>query len=195
MYKKLYNHIKETYPPITDGDFSMIIKSTSLKEYKKKCILWKEGEYVKLGGYVVKGCFRYYITNEDGHEYTTQFAMDDWWVGDMNSMLHNVPSKQNLQSLEDSTILQIEQSDYKNLIDNCSGFRKFIKIKRDRAYEATVNRLADINESAEARYENLMKLHPDALFRLPLYHIASYLGITPESLSRLRKKLASSNRS
>jgi len=141
-----------------------------------------------------QGCFRYFITNQEGHEHTTHFALDNWWIGDINSILNNVPSKQSIESLEDSTVLRFEKADFKFLMENCTGFRKFTNIKRNRAYEARVDQLSDMHEPAEVRYENLMKLHPEALYRLPLFHIASYLGITPESLSRLRKKIASSDK-
>ena len=192
MYNILLNHIKETYSEITDDDFNTIIKSTTLKKYAKKTIVWKEGDYVSEACFVVKGCFRYFNTNENGYERNTHFAMDNWWFGDVNSILNDKPAKQSSQALEDSTVLCFIKEDYKNLIENCVGFRRFTRMKRDRSYEATVKRLADINRPAEVRYENLIKKYPDALMRIPLYHIASYLGITPESLSRLRKIISSS---
>ena len=194
MYKTLLIHIKETYSEITDEDFNMIIKTTFYTEYCKKTIVWREGDYPKDIGFVIKGCFRYFNTNKDGEERNTHFAVEDWWIGDLNSILHDQPALQSIEALEDSIVLSIKKPDYKNLIENCAGFRRFTYKKRDRAYAATVKRLADINEPAEVRYENLIKKYPDALNRIPLYHIASYLGIKPESLSRLRKSMARSKK-
>lgn len=195
MYQTLLNHIKNTYPEITDEDFNMIIKTTSYKEYCKKTTIWSEGDYLKDIAFVIKGCFRYFNTNKEGEERNTHFAVEDWWIGDLNSIMDDQPALQSIEVLEDSKVLSIKKSDYKNLIENCVGFRRFTQKKRDRAYAATVKRLADMNERAEIRYENLIKKYPDALNRIPLYHIASYLGIEPESLSRLRKSMAQSKKS
>ena len=192
MYNILLNHIKETYPEISDDDFTMIIKRTSIKSYPKKTILWREGDYVRESIFVIKGCFRYFTTDENGHERNTRFAMENWWFGDMQSILYHEPSKQSGQALEDSTAISFTKEDFKYLLENCEGLKRFTRIKRDRSYEANIKRLAEIHKPAEVRYENLIKKYPDALSRIPLYHIASYLGITPESLSRLRKIISSS---
>jgi len=190
MYKTLFNHIKATSPDFTDEDFNMVIKAVSIKEYPKKSILWKQGEYVRGGGYVYRGCFRFFMTNTEGQERTTYFALEDYWIGDYNSILYREPSAQSIEALEDSIVLFFSNNEFKNLIDHCEGFRKFTLIKRSKAYNASLKRIVDLHESAETRYLNLMKKYPDALNRIPLYHIASYLGIKPESLSRLRKKMS-----
>lgn len=187
----LLNHIKATYPEISDHDFNMIIRSTSLKEIPKKTILWKEGCLVKEADFVIKGCFRFFQSNKEGEEQNTLFAIEDYWIGDINSLLYDQPTLQSIQALEDSKVLSFEKNEFKNLMENCEGFRKFTLQKRARAYEETVKRLVSINESAEVRYENLVKKFPELENRIPLYHVASYLGITPESLSRLRKTMSS----
>ncbi len=195
MYKVLLTHIRNTYPEITDEDFNMIIKTTTYKEYRKKTNIWKEGDFVKDIGFVIKGCFRYFNTNKEGEERNTHFAVEDWWIGDLNSIMNDEPALQSIEVLEDARVLNIRKSDFKYLIENCVRFRRFTQKKRDRAYAATVKRLANINEHAEVRYETLLKKYPDALNRIPLYHIASYLGIKPESLSRLRKTMAQTKKS
>lgn len=195
MYQTLLTHIRNTYPEITEEDFNMIIKTTSYKEYCKKTIVWREGDFTKEIGFVIKGCFRYFNINKDGEERNTHFAVEDWWIGDLNSIMDDQPALQSIEVLEDSKVLSIKKSDFNYLIENCVGFRRFTHRKRNRAYAATVKRLADVNERAEVRYENLIKKYPDALNRIPLYHIASYLGIKPESLSRLRKSIAQSKKS
>lgn len=187
MFKILLNHIRSSYPDLSEGDFNMIMRVASMKEYQKKQIIWKEGDYVNEVDFVLKGCFRYYHTNQLGHERNTHFAVEEWWIGDFISLLHDKPTLQNIQALEDANVICFEKRDFKDLMEKCLGFRNFTHLKRDRAYEAAVQRLAMTNEPAEVRYDNLLKKYPDALNRIPLYHIASYLGITPESLSRLRK--------
>ena len=187
MFKRLLEHIRETYPEVTDQDFNKIIQVVNLKEYKKKDILWKEGDLPHEVLFVLKGCFRFYSTNQLGQETNTQFAVEDWWLGDIGSLLHDKPAQQSVQALEDAQVLCFEKPDYKNLLENCYSFRKFTNSKRDKSYEAAVNRLASINEPAEVRYANFLKKYPTLLNRISLYHVASYLGITPESLSRIRK--------
>ena len=168
----------------------MIFKTITVEEIPKKTILWKIGDHVKKTRFVVKGCFRYFNINENGHECTTHFAMEDYWIGDFNSIINDEPARQNIQSLEDAMVICIDRNDFKRLMEECLSFSKFTYIKRSRAYDASIQRVAELNESAEVRYQHLIKKHPEALLRIPLYHIASYLGITPESLSRLRKKMA-----
>ena len=190
MYKTLFNHIRDTNPEFTEDDFNMVIKAISIKQYPKKSVVWRQGDYVKGGGYVYKGCFRFFMTNSDGEERTTYFAFEDYWIGDYNSILYKEPSAQTVESLEDSIVLYFSKDEFKQLLDQCVGFRNFTLIKRSKAYNASLNRIVDLHEPAETRYLNLMKKYPGALNRIPLYHIASYLGIKPESLSRLRKKMS-----
>lgn len=194
MYQILLDHIKETCPEISDDDFNCIIKTTSYKEYSKKTMLWREDDHLILAGFVTKGCFRVFNTNKIGVERNTHFAMEGWWIGDLNSILYDQPALQSVEALEDSGVLTIKKADFKDLIENCKGFRRFTYKKRDRSYAAAVKRLANVNEPAEVRYENLIKKYPGALNRIPLYHIASYLGIKPESLSRLRKSMSRSKK-
>ena len=190
MFKTLYNHIKATNPDFTDEEFNMVIKFASIKEYPKKTILWKQGDYVNVGGFVYKGCFRYFMTNSEGQERTTYFAMEDYWIGNFGSIINGEPTAQSIEALEDSVVIVFTNIEYRQLLDQCKGFRKFTYIKRNRAYDAALKKIVDLHEPAETRYLNLMKRYPEAIIRIPLYHIASYLGIKPESLSRIRKKMS-----
>ena len=187
MYNTLLNHIKETYPAITDEEFGMVMKAANFKEYPKKMVLWKNGDLVKEAAFILKGCLRYYTITEAGFEKNTMFAFEDWWIGDFISLLQDKPTNQNIQALEDCHAISFEKSNFRYLMEHCDSFRKFTYLKRDKAYETTLSRLSLIDEPAETRYDNLVIKYPQAVNRIPLYHIASYLGITPESLSRLRK--------
>ncbi len=189
MFKTLYNHFKETNPDLSDDEFSMIIKFISVKEIPKKTILWHQGALVNEGGYVYKGCFRYFVLNAKGEEQTTYFAFENYWIGHYGSIINNEPSSQSVESLEDSVVMVLTNKDHRLLLNQCEGFRKFDDIKRTRSYDASVKKIVDLHESAEIRYLNLVNKHPEVIRRIPLYHIASYLGITPESLSRIRKKM------
>ena len=193
MFKTLLNHFKATNPDFSDDEFNEVIKRISIDEYPRKTILWRQGDRVSKGGFVYKGCFRYFMTNADGQERTTYFAFEDYWVGDYSSLISGEPASQSIEALEDSIIMNITNSDHKYLLDNCEAFRKFEDIKRTRAYDASLKKIVDLHEPAEIRYQNLMIKYPQLINRVPLFHIASYLGITPESLSRLRKKIVNGN--
>lgn len=195
MYKTLLDHIKEITPHIRDDEFNMIIKLISIREYPKQTILWEQGKYVKEGGYVYKGCLRQFMRNAEGQERTTSFAMEDYWIGEYSSILKGEPSAQSVETIEDTVLLGLKSTDYKYLLDNNESFRQFTYIKRSRAFDAALKHIVDLHEPSEVRYTNLTKKYPSALMRIPLYHIASYLGITPESLSRLRKKMSCPNSS
>jgi len=165
------------------------MKVIQIKEIAKKEIITKAGHLCKYAAYVSKGCFRFFKTNKNGVEYVTLFAFEDYWVGDMNSLMNREPAKMNVQALEDSTIMAINSRDFQSLIKTCPGFSEFTRIKRLKAYDAVLEHSVDVNESAETRYEKLLQRYPKISQRVPLYHMASYLGITPESLSRIRKNL------
>lgn len=190
MFKTLFNHIKNTNPDFTDDEFNMLIKIITVKEYPKKTLLWRQGDFVNEGGYVYKGCFRYFMMNADGQERTTYFAFEDYWIGDYGSVIYKENSAQSVEALEDSIVLVLTNSDHRHLLEHCEGFRRFENIKRSRAYDASLKKIVDLHEPAETRYLNLMNKYPHVINRVPLYHIASYLGITPESLSRIRKKMS-----
>ncbi len=190
VFKTLYNHIKLANPDFTDDEFNMIIKLVTVKEYPKKTILWRQGESVHANGYVIKGCFRYYMTNEEGQERTTYFAFEDYWIGDYGAVISGDKAAQSIEALEDSVVLELTNNDHRHLLDHCEGFRKFDNIKRNRRYDASIKKIVDLHETAETRYLNLIKKNSQVIKRVPLFHIASYLGITPESLSRIRKKMA-----
>jgi len=176
-------------PSYTEEHFNTLIKVVQVMNISKKEILYKEGEICKYACFVYKGLFRYYKTNKEGEEHVTQFGFEDYWIGDAGSLTNNSMTNMTLQALEDSTVMAIEAKDYRRILVDCPGFSEFTRIKRDRAYNTVMERSVDVNENAEARYAKLLKIYPDISQRVALYHIASYLGIKPESLSRIRKNL------
>jgi CRP-like cAMP-binding protein len=189
LYDLLYKHLIKDVPEYPDEEFNQLIKILKPREYPKKTSLFREGNICQYGSFITKGCFRYFTTNSEGSEFITHFAFEDWWVGDLYSLLNETPAKFSLESLEDCKLLTLSGKEFRSLLENSPSFAKFQQLKRDRAYEAAMTRSTDIKESAEQRYEKFIDKYPEGLQRIPQYYIASYLGITPESLSRLRKKL------
>lgn len=193
MYKTLFEHLKQTLPSYSDQGFINLIKRMTLKEVKKKTIVQEEGKMTNEIFFVLKGSFQYYKNKEGGTPPVFQFAMEEHWTGDMESLTTNSPSKLNIQAMENCTVLEISKENFNHIYINCADHKEFIRLKRIRHQDATVRKVLDLNTTAEMRYANMLKRYPGIELRVPYYSLASYLGITPESFSRLRKKLQSKN--
>ncbi len=191
MYQQLLNHIKKTTPEYPEEDLNNLVRYFNIKKVSKGDILYKAGSICRNGYFVVEGCFRYFMINSEGNEFNTQFAFEDYWLGDMPGLLNNLPSKINCQALEDSSLLVISANDYNYLLNNAHSFALYTLKLRSKSSDSRMNHANEFHESAEVRYLNLLSKYPNITQRVSQFHIASFLGITPESLSRLRKKLAS----
>lgn len=189
MFNLLHTHIKKVVSQYPEEEFNLLQRCIQVKEVPKKTIWLREGNICQYGSYVVKGCFRFYTTNYEGLELISHFAVEDWWIGDVQSILYKTPSKFSIEALEDSTLLSIPSVDYNYLLNQSPAFSDFKRKVRSRAYQAAIERSANLRENAEARYNKLLSIYPGLVNRIPQYYIASYLGITPESLSRLRKNI------
>jgi CRP-like cAMP-binding protein len=191
MYKKLFNHIKKTCPNYPEEDLNLLLPYFESNQITKKSLFLRAGTVCKISAFVAKGCFRYFTTNSKGEEFITKFAVDDWWVGDLQGMIRGTPSKVSIEALEDCSLLTITATEYKSLLQKSRPFADFQEKKFVRAYQSAEIRSSEFTESAESRYQILISKYPNITQRVPQYYLASYLGITPESLSRLRKKIAS----
>lgn len=190
LYKQLFDHIKKVYPEYPEDDLIQLTRYFDTYKVCKKDILLRQGDVCRVGFFILEGCVRYFTTNSEGAEFITQFAFEDWWIGDMQGLIHGTPSKISIEALEDSSLLSITATDYDYLLLNSHSFAIFKHKLRTRAYQSRIDHGTELLESAETRYSNLLAKFPFITQRIPQYHIASYLGITPESLSRIRKKIA-----
>ena len=191
MFNKLFENIKKTCPDYPEDGFNELLRIISIEKICKKTIWLQEGNICKYGSYMVEGCVRYFNTNEEGVETTSQFSFEDWWIGDMQSIIYGTPSKTSIEALEDCLLLNISNTDFNYLLKNSKSFAEFKQKSRAKAYQAALERTSELRKSAEIRYTDLLTKFPDIIQRVPQYYVASYLGITPESLSRIRKKMAS----
>tara|TARA_A100000171_G_scaffold52838_1_gene73532 strand:- start:11551 stop:12135 length:585 start_codon:yes stop_codon:yes gene_type:complete len=140
---------------------------------------------------VVKGAFRSYTIAIDGKEHTLQFAIENWWVSDFNSYIHQHPATLFIVALEDSTLLQIEFDKEQELKRTNHKFETFFRIIAERGLAFEHRRiLFNLTHSAETRYENFLLNYPNFVERVPQYALASYLGMTTEFLSRIRNRRA-----
>lgn len=159
---------------------------------KKKEYFTIQGQYCRYIGFVNSGCLRAFHTDEKGDEFTMYFAFLNWWIGDKTSFYSATTARFNIQALEDSEIFRADKTNLEKALDNIPAFEKWYRIKIRKSYEASQQKLIDTQkESAEEKYIKLLKNAPEIVQQIPQHYIASYLGIKPPSLSRIRKNLSS----
>lgn len=189
MFPLLRAHIEKRVQ-LTDEEFSIISKYFVPKSLKKHQFLLNEGDVCKNIGFINSGCLREYTIDNKGTEHIIQFAIEDWWVSDLHSFLSGLPSIYNIDALQDSEVLLLEKSEREELLENCPNMEKFFRLLIEANHVATQQRISDsLSASAEERYLKFVKTYPKLIEQVPQNQIASYLGITPQSLSRIRKEL------
>ncbi len=161
------------------------------REFRRKEFVLKEAQPCTAINYVQEGVLRAFHCDRDTNESIIMFAISDWWITDMYSFTTDQPSILNIDALENSTVFQLQKMDLEKLYTKVPKFEKFFRIIMQNAYVREQLRvIQNLSMSAEERHNNFLKKYPQFASRVPLKQIASYLGITPEFLSVLRKKTA-----
>jgi CRP-like cAMP-binding protein len=156
---------------------------------RRKKDLLRSGDICKDIAFVNRGCVRSYAIDENGHEHVLQLAFENHWISDLYSFLLHEPTTLFIEAIEDSKLLLISNEHLEQLYTEVPKMERFFRILIQRAYVTTLQRLEEsFSEPAAVRYNALIEKNPNLLQRVPLIFIASYLGITPESLSRIRKQ-------
>ncbi|MBM2841968.1 MAG: Crp/Fnr family transcriptional regulator [Bacteroidetes bacterium] len=139
--------------------------------------------------FVNNGCLRCYSVDDKGEEHIVQFAIEDWWISEPYSALTGEPSEYNIDALEGSELLLLEKEPQRRLLEEIPKFERLFRLLLENRFVATQRRINEsLSISAEELYLNFLKTYPDIAKRVPQSQIASYLGITPQSLSRIRKE-------
>ena len=190
MYDALRAYIeKYASEKITDADFELVKKAFTFKRYKKGQYLLQEGEVCKYSAFILKGSMRQFSVDTKGIEHVIHFGIENWWVGDRESLTMLTPSKYNIDAIEDTEVLLITSEDLQQLGDQLPTIGKMMNTMNQRNFIASQKRIHDsLSLTAEERFIELKKNHPDFLQRFPQTMLASYLGITAETFSRIRKK-------
>ena len=188
-FSKLKAHFAET-DFFSDEEFEKLISFFTVTTIKKKEFFNKQGNLCLHLAFVNSGCLRAFHTDDKGDEFTMYFAFLNWWVGDKTSFYSGTPSRFSVQALEDSEIFYADKIKWEKALDEIPTFEKWYRVKTRKSYEATQQKIIDTQtESAEVKYLKLLKNAPDIVQRIPQHYIASYLGIKPQSLSRIRKNI------
>ena len=174
----------------TDKEVESFIGFLEIRIVKKKEHYLRAGEISQATAYVNRGCLRRYVIDDHAKEVIVNFAVEDWWIGDLESYHLQKPSTYYIQALEESELLFLSRRNFLRVCEELPKYKIFHDEKVNRSHYATIKRLS-VSKSGtpQEKYLLLMKEQPQLFQRIPLHYIASYLGIEPESLSRLRKRL------
>lgn len=187
LYFKKFNEIV----PLTPAEESIIKNYLTPKKLRKKQYLLQEADVCKYIAFVEKGALRSYTVSEKGTEHIIQFAIEGWLISDLFSFLTGEAATYNIDALEDSKLLLTSKTAHEELLQKLPKYETYTRVQVTGAYIAMQRRLTSIiSLSLEERYIYLNSLYPDIVQRVPQHMIASYMGLTPETLSRVRKRLA-----
>lgn len=179
--------------PLNEEEESMVGDIYKERRIKRKSFLLQEGDVCNHNTFVVEGCFRTYLVDEKGKEHNLQFAVENWWIGDLASFYSEKPSKLYIEAIENSITLQCEKADQIKLFLKFPKFDRIFRVLAENAMVSMQNRiLQNISSTAEERYLDFVHRYPNLLNRISNVQIASYLGVTPEFLSAIRKKIVKS---
>ncbi|MBO9618024.1 MAG: Crp/Fnr family transcriptional regulator [Niabella sp.] len=188
MSEILINNIKKLVP-LTAEDERQLADVCKYKTIKKKDFFLQEGEVQRSIAFVAEGCLRSYSIDENGFEHILQFAPPGWWMGDMRSMLEQTPASLNIDAVDESEVVLIAVKDLEKLYDTIPTLDRFFRILSERSLAAQQHRVIDaLSLSAKERYNNFCRQYPSLITCLPQKYVASYIGITPEFLSKMLKQ-------
>ena len=191
MFELLYTKITEKIA-LSEEEFEVCKALFTPRKVRKKQFLLQEGDVSRYQIFVTKGLLRSYTIDEKGAEHILQFALEGWWTADLYSFFTEEPSLFNIEALEDSELLLINRPSWETLLEKLPVLERYFRILIQNSLIATQRRLMEsLSETAEKKYLKFMKLYPESIQRVPQHMIASYLGITRETLSRLRRDIAS----
>ena len=169
----------------------MVTSVCRVKKLRKKQYLLQEGDVWRYNAFVLKGFLRTYRVDDKGQEHYIQFSVEDWWAGDRESYIDETPAKFNIDAFEDSEVLLISKDDFDMLLSKIPTFCIFMRNLMERSLIALRNRVhSNISYTAEEKYNDFIKTYPSLFNRMPQHMIAAYLGITPETLSRVRNQVS-----
>ncbi len=188
MPTQIINNIK-SFVALSQNDEEAFLKILVVKKYAKKDFILKEGEICDKIFFINNGCARDFF-NIEGEEKIVEFFFENRWFTDYNSFLTGQPTIENLQAIEACEVVHFKKTDLYNLYETHPVFEKVGRVMAENAFMNLMNVSSmRTNQDPEERYLNLLKQRPELFERIPQHFLASYLGIQPQSLSRIRKRI------
>jgi CRP-like cAMP-binding protein len=190
MHQKLITYInKHNTSPLTSEEEKLVLDAFQPKKLRKKHYFLQQGEVCKYAGFIVKGAMRQYSVDDKGMEHIVHLFVEEYWATDRESSIMLTPSYFNIDAWEDTELLIITRAEMFDLMEKIPALVKMIIRIDERNAIASQRRLSStISNAAEKRYEEFAENHPQFIKRFPQHIIASFLGITKETLSRIRKQ-------
>jgi CRP-like cAMP-binding protein len=190
MYELFFQSLNEKVS-FTVEEQEIIKTFLKPKKLRKKQYLLQEGDVCKVIAFVEKGVLRAYSVDENGDEHIIQFALEGWVISDLYSFLTMEPATYNIDALEDAELVLISKLAHEELLKTFPKYETFTRLQITGAYLAMQRRLTSIiGSSVEERYAYFTSLYPNIVQRVPQHMIASYMGLTPETLSRIRRRIS-----
>ncbi len=191
MFEVLFSKIEEKIK-LSDFEKDICKSLFSPKKLRRRQYILQQDDICKNLIFVEKGILRSYSVDTRGNEHILQFAPEGWWISDIFSFLTGEAAVYNIEAIEDSELLLISNSSLDELYESVPKFERYFRLLSQANMVATHRRLtASLSDSADEKYIRLLSAYPNIVARVPQHMIASYLGITPETLSRVRKRIVS----
>lgn len=190
MHNNLLDYINQhATTPLTSAEEALIVATFQPKKLRKKQYFLEEGNVCKYVGFIVKGAMRQYSVDDKGVEHIVYLFIENYWASDRESAVMLTPSRYYIDAWEDTELLVATVADMRDLIEKMPSFGQMTRLMDQRSFIASQRRLnSTISNTAEKRYEEFADNHPQFIQRFPQHLIASFLGITKETLSRIRKQ-------
>lgn len=192
MFEPFFSYIEHKtggFPALTAADREQITRYFQVKTVRKRQYLLQDGEQATHHYFVIRGCLRLFRVDEKGQDHIIQFAIENWWISDRESLISGKPSKYMIEALEDTEVLKITSADLDTVSNTVAALKQAMQKVQQNNVVATQNRIhAAISFTAEQKYLHFLDTYPDIFQRVPQQMIASYLGITRETLSRIRRQ-------
>lgn len=190
MYDRLFQSITNKIS-ITEEEFEFCKTLFLPKRLRKRQYLLQEGDVCKYTAFVEKGVLRSYKVDEKGNDHILQFAFEGWWMADLYSFMTKEPSSFNIDAIEDCELLLINDASWDKMLDEVPALERYFRLLIQNNLITTQRRLLGaFSETAEEKYLKLLDTFPGCIQRIPQHMLASYLGITRETLSRIRNQIA-----
>ena len=175
----------------TDAEFEVVRAAVQFRRLSTGEFLHRAGEVPRYAAFVASGCLRNYVIDAKGKEHIVQFAPENWWLADAASLMSGTPSQYFIDAVEDSTLLLIDPPSHEQVIARVPGYAASLRTGLQRHAAAKDERIVNaLSTSAEERYQEFVRTFPSIALRVPQWMLASYLGVSPETLSRIRKTLS-----